>query len=190
MTDLPLDIATLRQRVEKGESFDYFFFWGHTPPDDGSVNKSCFSQWFPAPFSVDDQTYPTAEHWMMAEKARLFEDDQMLSEILDAPDPKTAKALGRKVKDFEKEVWDDRCFEIVRQGNIHKFQQNELMKDYLLSTSSMIIVETAPRDRIWGIGMGQSNENATNPLRWRGRNLLGFVLTEVREMLLAGQKES
>lgn len=39
-------------------------------------------------------------------------------------------------------------------------------------------------DRIWGIGMGKDNPNVENPLKWRGKNLLGFALTEVRDKLL------
>jgi predicted NAD-dependent protein-ADP-ribosyltransferase YbiA (DUF1768 family) len=53
---------------------EYLCFWGHTPSKDGSISKTCFSQWWVAPFTVEGIVYPTAEHWMMAEKARLFGD--------------------------------------------------------------------------------------------------------------------
>lgn len=36
---------------------------------------------------------------------------------------------------------------------------------------------------IWGIGLRASNPKAQGPRKWRGRNLLGFVLTDVRERL-------
>ena len=59
------------------------FFWGHTPAKDGSVSKSCFSQWWEGhPFECDGVTYRTAEHFMMAGKARLFMDDETLAKIL------------------------------------------------------------------------------------------------------------
>jgi ribA/ribD-fused uncharacterized protein len=137
-----------------------------------------FSQWF----ELGGIHYPTAEHWMMAGKARLFEDEEILQEILMAPDPKSVKALGRKVQNFEKDAWDSKCVEIVKEGNIAKFKQNPDHLTLLKSTAGTILVEAAPRDRIWGIGMGAANEKASDPLRWRGRNLLGFVLTELRDL--------
>ena len=93
----PKDRDELRQRWEAGERFKFYFFYGHKQPESG-VDASCLSQWFDAGFEVDDQHYATAEHWMMAEKARLFKDAEMLEAILAAPDPKSAKAFGRKVK--------------------------------------------------------------------------------------------
>lgn len=57
--------------------------------------------------------------------------------------------------------------------------------DFLLGTKNRILVEASPRDRIWGIGMGKANPDAECPLKWRGTNLLGFALTEVRDRLLA-----
>ena len=69
-----LDRLTLIERIAAGEQFTYVFFCGHTVPKDGSVGKTCFSQWYPSPFTVDGVLYPTAEHWMMGAKARLFKD--------------------------------------------------------------------------------------------------------------------
>lgn len=183
MNELPLTREELISRSNAGESFEYFFFWGHTPPKDGGTSKSCLSQWFPAPFNVDGVTYTTAEHWMMAEKARLFGDTEMLAEIIEAPDPHEAKKLGRKVRNFDAEVWSAKCFEIVVSGNVEKFRQNSEMREFLLSTGNAILVEAAPRDQIWGIGLGEHNERARDPAQWRGRNLLGFALTEVRTRL-------
>jgi len=180
---MKLDLELLRNRCTAGETFEYVHFWGHQPSKDGTMTRSCFSQWFLTPFTVDGVMYITAEHWMMAEKARLFGDDEMRRQILVAPEPNSAKALGRKVASFDDKVWKANCREIVAQGNTHKFSQNPEMKQVLLDTGDAVIVEAAPRDRIWGIGMGAANENANNPLNWRGQNLLGFVLMDVRESL-------
>lgn len=174
----------LQQQIEKGIAVDYLFFWGHTPKIPGVTNKSCFSQWFPAEFKVDDTMYPTAEHWMMVQKAKLFKDEEALSKMLNTSKPGTAKALGRTVKNFDKSVWDDKAYHIVVEGNIHKFSQNEPMKNFLLTTGNKIIVEASPRDHIWGIGLGQDRKEALNPATWRGTNWLGFALMEVREELL------
>jgi ribA/ribD-fused uncharacterized protein len=110
----------------------------------------------------------------------MFGDTEMLSQIIDASDPHEAKKLGRKVRNFDADIWSAQCFEIVVKGNVEKFRQNSEMREFLLSTGNAILVEAAPRDQIWGIGLGEHNERARDPAQWRGRNLLGFALTEVR----------
>ena len=80
---------------------------------------------------------------MMSEKARLFKDEEMLQEILEAPDPKSAKALGRKFRGFDKNVWVSNCVEIVKQGNIAKFKQNPDHLELLQSTYGTILGSTA-----------------------------------------------
>ena len=97
--------------------------------------------------------------------------------------PSAAKALGRKVRGFVDEQWRAARMEIVVRGNSAKFSQHAGLRDHLLKTGDAILVEAAPRDRIWGIGLGAKNEKASNPAQWRGLNLLGFALMEVRSLL-------
>jgi hypothetical protein len=176
-------IDWLKQQYQKGEEVKYYFFWGHTPKIPGAVDKSCLSQWFPNPFTVEGTLYHTAEHWMMAGKARLFNDAEALEEILKTTKPGTAKAWGRKVKNFDAAVWKAKAYEIVVEGNIHKFSQHKPLKEFLLKTGNQVIVEASPRDFIWGIGLGQDRKEAQHPNTWRGTNLLGFALMEARDKL-------
>lgn len=169
--------------VQNGLRPNYLFFWGHKPLPNGEIGKSCLSQWWPAAFSIDEITYPTAEHFMMSEKARLFDDEATRTKILQAPTPKSAKQLGREVKNFNEEVWQESRFRFVVEGNYAKFRQNPDLARFLLGTGDKVIVEASPMDRVWGIGMAADNELATDPERWRGLNLLGFALMEVRERL-------
>lgn len=173
----------LIQKYNNEEQLKYVFFWGHTPNKDGSVGKTCFSQWFESSFTVEGVEYKTAEHWMMAGKAKLFKDEEMLVKIIVAKTPGAAKKLGRQVRGFDSDTWNQHRSEIVVQGNVHKFEQDEAMKTFLLNTKERVLVEASPRDRIWGIGMGQNNEKATHPTQWRGLNLLGFALMEARDRL-------
>lgn len=183
------NIEDLRKAHNAGQKFKYLFFWGHTPPADGSINQSCFSQWWMCGFTVEDERYSCAEQYMMAEKARLFHDGEMLAEIMKAKHPKEMKALGRAVRNFDKEMWERSCYDIVKRGNLEKFSQNQELWSFLKTTKNRILVEASPRDRIWGIGMGKANPDAENPMKWRGRNLLGFALTEVRDRLLDREGE-
>lgn len=177
-------LESLRQEYQKGNRYKFIFFWGHTPSPDGSIGPSCFSQWWMQDFVIDNITYRCAEQYMMAEKARLFGDPEMLEKIMEARHPKEMKAYGRAVRNFDDTVWKDNCSRIVKDASKAKFSQNEELLAYLLQTNKRILVEASPRDRIWGIGMGRSNPDAENPMKWRGTNLLGFALTEVRDELL------
>jgi ribA/ribD-fused uncharacterized protein len=173
----------LLDHVAAGGSVDYLFFWGHTPKRPGVVDASCLSQWYPAAFAIDGVEYDTAEHFMMAEKARLFGDADVLAEILAADSPAEAKALGRRVRGYDDHRWAQARSAAVVRGNVAKFSQNEHVRAFLESTGNRILVEASPRDRIWGIGMGASSPDARDPGRWRGENLLGFALMDVREQL-------
>ncbi|TQV72243.1 NADAR family protein [Aliikangiella marina] len=161
----------------------YVFFWGHTNKNKALVNKTCFSQWYPSSFELDGVTYQTAEHYMMAEKARIFGNSELVSKIIEATNPSKAKALGRQVTGFTNEIWNRHRFEVVVRGNLAKFSQNKTMKEYLLSTNRRVLVEASPADNIWGIGLTEDHKDASNPFKWKGLNLLGFALMEVRKLL-------
>jgi ribA/ribD-fused uncharacterized protein len=157
---------------------ELLLFYGHRVTK--TVTETCLSQWYPCQFEVDGVTYTSAEQYMMAEKARLFGDEKIRTEILSISDPRTCKALGRKVKNFDKAVWDKRKENIVRNGNFEKFMQNSALRSFLLSTGDKVLVEASPTDRVWGIGLGKNNPDALDPKKWRGQNLLGFILMAVR----------
>ncbi len=74
-------------------------------------------------------------------------------------------------------------FDIVVNGNMLKFSQNEELKNFLLSTNNKILAEASPYDKIWGIGIGQDDKDAYNIDKWKGENLLGKALMKVREEL-------
>ncbi len=173
----------LKLEIAKESKIEYFLFYGHKPSEDGSITKRCLSQWWETSFSDDKYSYKTAEHYMMVKKAELFKDLEIVDQIIKSESPKEAKALGRKVKGFDSTIWDSNKMEIVVKGNLLKFGQNKELKDFLLETGNKVIVEASPRDMIWGIGLGETNPKCLNPNTWRGKNLLGFALMEVRDEL-------
>lgn len=174
----------LKAKIAAGNTFKYVYFWGHTPKQAGVVDKSCFSQWFDAPFSLDGIDYATAEHYMMAEKARLFGDEASRLRIVHSRTPAEAKTLGRKIRNFDEAVWLAQRFEIVVRGNVAKFTQHPALAAYLLGTGQRVIVEASPYDAIWGIGVTAHDAAANDPTQWRGLNLLGFALMAVRATLI------
>jgi ribA/ribD-fused uncharacterized protein len=179
----PETFDELRDRFNAGEKFKFLHFWGHQPQADGSVGKSCLSQWYEAPFEADGVRYRTAEHFMMAAKACLFHDSGRLDKILNAGNPGAAKAFGREVAGFDNKTWTRHRFDAVCQANLLKFSQHPALGEFLLRTGEQVLVEASPKDRIWGIGLSASDPQADNPNCWRGSNLLGFALMSVRHRL-------
>lgn len=176
-------VAALCERVSDGTRVEMVQFWGHQPAKNGAITKTCFSQWFEAAFEVDGIRYPTAEHFMMAEKARLFADDAALKLVLEAANPGAAKAAGRQVAGYDDKTWSERRWDIVVQANLEKFSQNRSLREFLLSTQDRVLVEASPVDKIWGTGIAADDERAGIPAQWSGLNLLGFALMEVRSRL-------
>jgi ribA/ribD-fused uncharacterized protein len=166
----------------------YIFFYGHHPRYGG---KHYLSNWCPSPFVSEEElekegsphVYENNEQYMMAEKARLFGDDNALANILSNGDPAFCKKWGRRVKGFDAVIWNNNCKKIVSNGIYYKFTQNREMGDYLVSTGDKILVETNPHDNIWGIGITAHEAARSLPSQWPGTNYLGECLMEVREML-------
>lgn len=172
----------LIEAVSNGLQPEFLFFWGHRQKGH-DLGKSCLSQWYPARFELKGELYLSAEHFMMAEKAFLFGDEDTRARILATSSPAEAKALGRQVRGFDSHLWEARCFDIVVQGNEAKFSQNDALGQFLIATGNRILVEASPLDLIWGIGLAEDNPLAGRPEHWPGLNLLGFALMKVREHL-------
>ena len=168
-------------RFESGENLKFLLFWGHTKSN--LITKSCFSQWFESKFEINGIEYLTAEHFMMAEKVLLFNDKVIHQQIIESSNARKVKDLGRQVKNFNQQIWEENRFEIVVRGNFHKFSQNPKLSEFLRNTKDLILVEASPVDTIWGIGLAQNNADAENPNFWNGLNLLGYALMQTRDIL-------
>lgn len=179
------DLNYVRELFALGERLKYVFFWSGKPEYDQRVSKACFSQWWDCKFTVDGMEYHTAEQYMMSQKALLFGDKKTYSAIMSASHPHEFQKLGRTVSGFVQKTWDEKCCQIVIEGNVAKFSQNEDLKAFLLGTGNRILVEASPLDRIWGIGMAENDIDIENPFLWKGTNFLGFALMEVRDRLSA-----
>ncbi|MFI2619755.1 NADAR family protein [Streptomyces sp. NPDC018584] len=174
-------VEALVGAVRAGQPVKYLYFWGHTPRRDGTLGASCLSQWWPSPFTVDGVTYATAEHWMMAAKARLFDDADAERAVLAARTPAEAKNAGRLVRGFDEATWARERFGIVLTGSVHKFTSDPALRGFLRGTGERVLVEASPLDRVWGVGLAADDPRVQDPEKWRGPNLLGFALMGARE---------
>ena len=173
----------LRQEFAAGRTQELCLFWGHQPSEDDQLTKSCLSQWWMEDFYTTADSYLCMEQYMMAAKAELFGDKEIRDQILKCSDQNQIKALGRKVRGFDQKVWDKFKYAIVLLGNWYKFSQNRELREFLLSTEDSVLVEASPYDAIWGIRLAASSPETQDPMKWRGQNLLGFALMEVRDEL-------
>lgn len=151
------------------------------------TEASPFSQWYRCSFTASEVTFNCAEQYMMHGKAVLFGDAEVATQIIATAHPKQQKALGRKVKNFDDKVWKREREAIVLAGSRLKYTQNPELKELLLATAGTELVEASPYDRIWGIGLSAKDPRAQDPATWKGQNLLGKILTKLREELLAAR---
>lgn len=150
----------------------YIFFWG----------GPC-SQWVEAPITINGMQFNTCEQWMMWNKAKMFGDTAAMNEIMSTRDPAEQKRIGRRVKNFDDAAWMTKAFDIVVEGNRAKFTQHQDLNTYLMETKGKEIVEASPYDTRWGIGMAASDPGIEDPSNWKGDNLLGKAIMQVRKEL-------
>ncbi len=160
---------------------EYYFFY---------ETKHPFSQWHKSEFKIDNLTFNSAEQYMMYGKSKLFNDNEVAEKIMNTKNVREQKYLGREVKNFDLEIWNQNALDIVYKGNKAKFEQNPECLNLLLSTKGKTIVEASPYDNVWGIGLPSDNEDSQNPLKWKGTNWLGIVLTELRQDIMNNRFEN
>ena len=151
----------------------YHFFW-----------RGPFSQWTKRPMidPISRIEFNCCEQYMMYKKAMLFNDQEIVSKILCTSNPREQKAYGRQVRNYDQKTWDAVKFDIVFMGNALKVAQNEDIRIALIDTGDQILVEASPYDTIWGIGLTEEEAKHLDPKDWKGLNLLGQVLTSVKQL--------
>lgn len=159
------------------ERFTYFWRHRETAP-----HAEC-SQFYPRPMRLEGLVFTTCEGWMHWRKALLFEDAAAAAAILAEPAPFKQKALGRSVANFRPDAWAAVARDVVFRGNMAKFSQHPDLLDRLRASCGTTLVEAAPDDAVWGIGLAADDPLAAARATWRGTNWLGKVLTEVRVAL-------
>lgn len=173
--------------AKKRKEENFTFFW---------ATKSPFSQWYKCDFmgerifrtpdyleeSEIEISFSSAEQFMMYHKCLLSLDFDAAQEVLQVKDPKKQKQIGRSLKMTEDilETWEVFKASVVYDANKAKFTQNEDLKQVLLATKGTTLVEAAPNDKIWGIGLMESDLKAQKRETWQGKNLLGEILTKIR----------
>ena len=155
----------------------HVFFWG-----------SWLSNWYKSTITLEDNfgkplVFFTSEQYFMWRKAIEFNDIEIANKILATKDPKEAKKLGREVHNFDSKHWDKVKYQIMLTANLHKYSHSKELEKALCSSEfqNKTFVEASPYDRIWGIGMHMNDIGIDDESNWKGQNLLGKCLTEIRD---------
>ncbi|TKD65802.1 NADAR family protein [Flavobacterium sp. ASW18X] len=182
-------IKAIRERDET----QFTFFW---------ETKSPFSQWHKSLFKSSDVSFhkgiyeqqkeylksslpnelefSSAEQFMMYHKAIIFLDREIADKILNTSNPRKLKELGRQVKNYDDDIWKYHRSNVIYAANKAKFSQAPHLMDVLTDTIGTTLVEAAPNDQIWGIGLVADDPKAQQRETWEGKNLLGEILTLLR----------
>lgn len=140
-----------------------------------------FSNYYMKDFTdKDDDIWHSNEQFYHAMKAIEFEDEEMYNKIRKTDNPQSSKNYGRKVKNFNEKRWAKVSYEYMLEGLRYKFQDKKLKK-YLLNTGDKLIIESSPWDKVWGTGLEIGHYDAMDPEMFKGKNLLGKALMEIRK---------
>ena len=147
------------------------------------TKNSPLSNFFPATFQYDDQQFHSSEQCFIYQKAKLFGDGEAASRILQAHTPLEAKAIGRKIVNFDKKVWAKAAQECMYNAMYGKFSQNNELKDFLAKTKGTELAEANPMDLYWGTGISLRDKSLFHADKWKGKNTAGKILSRVRQTL-------
>jgi ribA/ribD-fused uncharacterized protein len=140
-------------------------------------------EYIPEGIALDSHVFYTTEHMFMYVKACTFKDKEAMQKIVTAKTPREAKEIGRSVKNFNSEIWDLHKYSVMFAANMLKYQASPILRQKLLATANLTLVEANPRDLIWSCGLSADNPDIFNVSKWTGQNLLGDVLMQVRKEL-------
>lgn len=174
--------------VKENSNLHKIGFWGV------NAENAEFSNFYYSPFDVVEdgltKRFTSVEHYFMYCKAVEFSDTEIAKQLLknQSGSGPQYKKLGRNVRNYNDSVWSQVRYEHMLNGLRYKFTSNPALKERLLLTGNSILVEASPFDSIWGIGMGKTTRNGRpldweNVTHWRGSNLLGYALMELRDEL-------
>lgn len=143
------------------------------------------SNFYKCKIIYDKKEFCCSEQIFMYVKANFFNDSEMIKEIYENKDkhPNFYKSLGRKIKNYDEQKWNSVRYEVMLDCLRAKFNSNVHLKKKLLATKQLKLVEASPYDIIWGIGLSADDPKSNNESEWKGRNLLGQVLMEIRTQL-------
>jgi ribA/ribD-fused uncharacterized protein len=135
-----------------------------------------FSNFSPHPILLKGSVWPTTEHYFQAQK---FAGTDSEEEIRLAKSPMIAARMGRSRSRPFRDDWETVKEAIMREALHAKFTQHQDLRQLLLSTGTLPLVEQTKNDHYWADGGDGS-----------GLNRLGILLMELRASLVSESSTS
>jgi len=161
---------------------EYVFFYGHNPNEP----YGCFSNFFPSNFTVNGIIYNCSEQYFMKMKQEMFDPNNhnLANKIMSTTNPFVIKKFGRQVNNYDDIKWNQERYKIMVDALTAKFSQNTNLKQILVNTGNKHLAETTKNDKIWAIGLDLNDPKRFDETQWKGQNLLGKALMDVRKIIL------
>ena len=149
---------------------------------------SVFSNFFQRNVKIGDKWFPCNEHYIQGEKALLCEDYDSYDEIQRTESPERVKFLGSQIKGFTSEKereWDSMIEDISYRCNYAKFHEDPYMKNLLIRTGDLTLVEASKDDR-WGCGFYMHDKDFESKMK-NGKfwNYQGKSLMRIRSEIIS-----
>lgn len=163
------------------ETEDSIYFYSHT-----KGKFPYMSNFYPSGFvDMDGIIYNCSEQYLMYHKCKTFDpnNNKMLEQILNEKSPAKIKAFGRKVQNYNDQIWNQIRYNVMINGLRLKFKQNQTLANKLIETNPKMLYEASSNDKIWGIGFDAITAINKDKSLF-GTNLLGLALVQVRTELM------
>lgn len=146
------------------------------------------SSFYVNPFEYKGHEYTTAYQAIMATMADKFGDDEKAEEIRETEDPEAIDLTWDKVEGATQKTWNMQLESTIIKINRAKFAKNPKLAARLLKTGEARIAAVPPEnetDAFQGIGLTEEDPNAQKKSKWKGKNIYGMALEQIREELAA-----
>lgn len=148
------------------------------------TTRYCFSNHFKCEsLTIDGKRFLCTEQYYMYYKAVVFDDVDIMHAIMNETDPKTMKRMGEEVRGFDQRKWFSVSIKVMAIAQLHKYAQDPLLREQLFETDETELVEASPTDIRWGVKLAIDDDRIADKRQWGGLNLMGLILTELRERL-------
>ena len=130
-------------------------------------------------------TFSSTEKGFMYIKAITFGDSVTASKIMKTDDPNQCRKLGRQVKGYKDNIWENVRYDIFYKLNWAKYTQDKELQKKLLDPQfdGKTFVEASPIDKIWGIGYSEDNPNIELAKDYWGKNYLGRIIEDRKSVV-------
>ena len=166
---LPPELNPINTCVKEDES-TYVYFGKKHP----------LSNFYPAVTKIDGKSYPTTEHFIQEQKAILFNQPLLASQIASADSPSQCKTMSKNISGYNHQQWCNHFPTLIEKALKNKVAQNPIVLQSLLNTGAKRLGE-ATFDKPWGTGLGLRDVNTLNVTLWNGSNVMGNTLEKIRD---------